>query len=73
MIINDDEERAVHRSHETERDGLRRRIAAQMRDAEREKAADIVLHSDGTKEELLEKVDELAARLKAMPDGRVSG
>ncbi|MFI5182124.1 MAG: dephospho-CoA kinase [Thermoanaerobaculia bacterium] len=59
-------ERAVHRSGEAERDGLRRRIAAQMRDAEREKAADIVLRSDGTKEELLEKVDLLAARLAEM-------
>ncbi len=66
-------ERAVRRSGEIERDGLRRRIDAQMRDAEREKAADIVLRTDGTKEELIEKVDDLAARLKAMADRRVSG
>lgn len=66
-------ERAVHRSGEIEREGLRRRIAAQMRDTEREKAADIVLRSDGAKEELMEKVDDLAARLQAMADGRVSG
>ncbi len=59
-------ERAVRRSGEIHRDGLRRRIAAQIRDEEREKAADIVLRSDGPKDELLEKVDELAARLKAM-------
>lgn len=66
-------ERAVRRSGEIEREGLRRRIAAQLRDAEREKAADIVLHADGTKEELMEKVDALARRLKEMAAGRVSG
>lgn len=66
-------ERAVRRSGEIEREGLRRRIASQLRDAEREKAADIVLHSDGTKDKLMEKVDALAQRLKAMAAGRVSG
>lgn len=66
-------ERAVRRSGETDREGLRRRIAAQLLDAEREKAADIVLHADGTKEELLEKVDALARRLMAEAAGRVSG
>ncbi len=66
-------ERAVRRSGEIEREGLRRRIAAQMRDAERERAADIVLRSDGTKEELTEKVDALAGKLKEMAAGRVSG
>ncbi|HSB35793.1 MAG TPA: dephospho-CoA kinase [Thermoanaerobaculia bacterium] len=59
-------ERAVRRSGEFHREGLRRRIAAQMRDAEREKSADIVLRTDGTKEELLVRVDELAARLREM-------
>ncbi len=66
-------ERAVRRSGEIEREGLRRRIAAQMRDVERERAADIVLRSEGTKEELMEKVDALVRRLKAMAAGRVSG
>jgi dephospho-CoA kinase len=66
-------ERAVRRSGEIEREGLRRRIGAQMRDVERERAADIVLRSDGTKEELMEKVDALVRRLKAMAAGRVSG
>ena len=57
-------ERAVRRSGEIHREGLRRRIAAQMRDEEREKSADIVLRTDGTKEELLVRVDALAARLR---------
>lgn len=66
-------ERAVRRSGEIAREGLRRRIAAQIQDAERERAADIVLRSDGTKDELLEKVDALARRLKEMAEGRVRG
>ena len=66
-------ERAVRRSGEIERENLRRRIAAQLRDAERERAADIVLRSDGSKEELMAKVDALARKLKAMAAGRVSG
>jgi len=65
-------ERAVRRSGETEREGLKRRIAAQLCDEEREKAADIVLTTSGTKEELLLKVDELADRLKAMAAERVN-
>jgi len=56
-------ERAVRRSGEFHREGLRRRIAAQMRDAEREKAADVVVETYGTKDELLVRVDGLAARL----------
>jgi dephospho-CoA kinase len=66
-------ERAVRRSGETEREGLKRRIASQLRDEEREKAADIVLTTNGSKEELLRKVDDLAGRLKAMAAERVSG
>jgi dephospho-CoA kinase len=66
-------ERAVRRSGEAERENLQRRIEAQLRDEEREKAADIVLRADGTKEELLATVDELAARLKAMAAERRSG
>lgn len=59
-------ERAVRRSGEFHRDGLRRRIAAQMQDAEREKSADVVVETSGTKEELLVRVDGLAARLKEL-------
>ncbi len=66
-------ERAVRRSGETEREGLRRRIAAQMPDAERERAADIVLRSDGSKDALMEQVDALARKLAAMAAGGVSG
>lgn len=66
-------ERAVRRSGETERQGLKRRIAAQLRDEEREKSADIVVTTNGTKEELLSKVDDLAERLKAMAASRISG
>lgn len=66
-------ERAVHRSGEAERENLMHRIAAQLRDEERERAADIVLRADGTKEELLGKVDALAARLKEMAAASVSG
>lgn len=66
-------ERAVRRSGETEREGLKKRIAAQLRDEERERAADIVLRTEGTKEELLSKVDALADRLKAMAAERFSG
>ncbi|HQR47196.1 MAG TPA: dephospho-CoA kinase, partial [Thermoanaerobaculia bacterium] len=66
-------ERAVRRSGETEREGLQKRIAAQLRDEEREKAADIVLRTDGTKEELLRKVDELAGRLREMAARHAAG
>ena len=65
-------ERAVRRSGENDREGLKKRIAAQLPDEEREKAADVVLTANGTKEELLSKVDTLAGRLKAMAAARVS-
>ena len=65
-------ERAVRRSGENDREGLKKRIAAQLPDEEREKAADVVLTANGTKEELLAKVDALAERLKAMAAARVS-
>jgi dephospho-CoA kinase len=61
--------RAVRRSGETDPNEFVRRMSAQLPDAEREKAADIVLHADGAKEELLKKVDELARGLK----GRAAG
>lgn len=62
--------RAIKRSGEIAADGLRRRIAAQIPDSEREKAADVVIRTDGAKEELLKKVDELAARLRAEASAR---
>jgi dephospho-CoA kinase len=65
-------ERAVRRSGESERANLQRRIEAQLKDEEREKAADIVLTANGSKEDLLAKVDELAVRLKTMAAERLS-
>jgi dephospho-CoA kinase len=56
--------RAVRRSGETDPNEFVRRMSAQLPDAEREKAADIVVHADGEKEELLKKVDELARELR---------
>lgn len=56
--------RAVRRSGETDANEFVRRMSAQFSDAAREEVADIVLHADGTKEELLEKVDALAAELR---------
>ncbi|HEX5855691.1 MAG TPA: dephospho-CoA kinase [Thermoanaerobaculia bacterium] len=61
--------RAVRRSGETDPNEFARRMSAQLPDAEREKAADIVLHADGTKEELLKRVDELARELKGRAGG----
>jgi dephospho-CoA kinase len=61
--------RAVRRSGETDPNEFVRRMSAQLPDAEREKAADIVLHADGAKEELLKKVDELAKELKGRSGG----
>ncbi len=57
--------RAIHRSGETDPNEFVKRMAAQFSDAAREEVSDIVIRTEGTKEELLTKVDELAARLKA--------
>ena len=62
--------RAIRRSGETDPNELVRRMSAQFSDAVREEVADIVLHADGTKEELLKKVDELAAELRAIAGKR---
>lgn len=61
--------RAVRRSGETDPNEFVRRMSAQLSDAEREQVADIVLHADGTKEELLERVDGLARELKGRAGG----
>jgi dephospho-CoA kinase len=61
--------RAVRRSGESDPNEFVRRMSAQLSDAEREKAADIVLHADGTKEELLKRVDGLARELKERAGG----
>lgn len=57
--------RALARTPEADPEKLRRRIAAQLPDAERERVADVVIRNDGTREELLKKADELAGRLLA--------
>jgi dephospho-CoA kinase len=66
--------RAVRRSGETDPNEFVKRMAAQFSDAAREEVSDIVIRTEGTKEELLTKVDELAARLKAeaatLPHGK---
>jgi dephospho-CoA kinase len=57
--------RAAARNPEVPVDELRRRVRAQLPDAEREKQADIVLRTDGTKEDLFARVDALAERLRS--------
>jgi len=61
--------RAVRRSGETDPNEFVRRMSAQFSDVAREEVADIVLHADGTKEELLKKVDELARDIKGRAGG----
>ncbi len=62
-------QRAIRRSPDTNPNEFLRRISAQFPDAAREEVADVVLRSQGPKEDLLKKVDELAARLKARASG----
>lgn len=57
--------RASRRDPERSEAELRARMAAQLPDAEREKAADVVLANDGGPEELLAKADALADGLLA--------
>jgi len=62
--------RAIRRSGETDPNEFVKRMSAQFSDAAREDVADIVIRTEGTKEELLEKVDELAKELKARAEKR---
>lgn len=62
-------QRAIRRSGETDPNDLVRRMSVQFSDAAREEVADIVIRTEGTKEELLKKVDELAKGLKARAAG----
>ena len=57
-------QRAIRRSGETDPNLFVQRMAAQFPDAAREEVADIVVRTDGTKEELESKIDALAAELK---------
>lgn len=61
--------RAIHRSGETDPNEFVKRMAAQFSDAAREEVSDIVIRADGTKEELLKRVDELARDLKGRAGG----
>jgi len=61
--------RAIRRSGETDPNDFVKRMSAQFTDAAREEVADIVIRTQGTKEELLTKVDELAKELKGRAGG----
>ncbi|HEX7614217.1 MAG TPA: dephospho-CoA kinase [Thermoanaerobaculia bacterium] len=62
--------RAIRRSGETDPNDFVKRMSAQFSDAAREEVADIVIRTEGTKEELLEKVDALAIELRAIAGKR---
>ncbi len=57
-------QRAIKRSGETDPNVFIQRMAAQFSDAAREEVSDIVIRTDGTKEELETKIDSLAAELR---------
>lgn len=57
-------QRAVRRSGETDPNEFVRRMTAQLSDAEREMVSDIVIRTDGTREELEDKIDRLAEDLR---------
>ncbi len=61
--------RAIRRSGETDPNEFVKRMSAQFSDAAREEVADIVIRTEGTKEDLLKKVDELAKELKGRAGG----
>ena len=58
-------QRAVKRSGETDSNEFVKRMSAQFSDAAREEVSDIVVRTDGTREELEEKIDRLANELRA--------
>ena len=61
--------RAIRRSGETDPNEFVKRMSAQFSDAAREEVADIVIRTEGTKEELLKRVDALARELKERAGG----
>ena len=61
--------RAIRRSGETDPNEFVKRMSAQFSDAAREEVSDIVIRADGTKEELLKRVDELAREFKGRAGG----
>jgi dephospho-CoA kinase len=58
-------ERAIRRSGETDPNEFVKRMAAQLPDAAREEVSDLVVRTDGTREELEGKIDRLADELRA--------
>ncbi len=58
-------QRAIKRSGETDPNEFIQRMSAQFSDAAREEVSDIVIRTDGTREELEEKIDRLAEDLRA--------
>ncbi|HQQ77453.1 MAG TPA: dephospho-CoA kinase [Thermoanaerobaculia bacterium] len=57
-------QRAVRRSGETDPNEFVKRMSAQFSDAAREEVSDIVIRTDGTREELEDKIDRLADELR---------
>ncbi|MGA7992948.1 MAG: dephospho-CoA kinase [Thermoanaerobaculia bacterium] len=57
--------RAIRRSGETDPNEFVKRMAAQLPDESREEVSDIVVRTDGTREELEVKIDALADELRA--------
>ncbi len=64
-------QRAVRRSGETDPNEFVKRMSAQFSDAAREEVSDIVIRTDGTKEELEPKIDALAAELRERAAKRI--
>lgn len=58
-------QRAIKRSGEIDPNEFVKRMTAQFSDAAREEVSDIVVRTDGTREELEEKIDRLAEDLRA--------
>jgi dephospho-CoA kinase len=58
-------QRAIRRSGETDPNEFVKRMSAQFSDAAREEVSDIVVRTDGTREELEAKIDRLAVELRA--------
>lgn len=61
---NDRLARAAARTPGIDPQELRRRMDAQLSDAERERQADVVIRNDGSREDLLARADELADRIR---------
>ncbi|MFI5198403.1 MAG: dephospho-CoA kinase [Thermoanaerobaculia bacterium] len=62
--------RAIRRSGEMDPNEFVKRMAAQFSDAAREEVSDIVVRTDGTREELEGKIDTLACELRSRAGNR---